>query len=42
MESLVRMAEEKYIKSSAVNTYVDALKKMYDEHCLDEFKRFDH
>ena len=39
MEVLVRIAEEKYVKSKICNTYAEAIQKLIEDHCLDKFKR---
>lgn len=36
------MAEEKYIKAGTSSLYHEAVSKLYSEHCLPEFAKYDH
>ena len=40
-ESLVRLAEEKYLKQGVCRTYWESVDKLYKEHCIEEFKKYD-
>lgn len=39
-ESLVRMAEEKYVKAGTVSLFHEAVSRLYSEHCLPEFEKY--
>ena len=42
MEVLVRLAEEKYVKSKVCGNYYESVKKIIEDHYLEKFKRSYH
>lgn len=40
-ESLVRLAEEKYLKTGICKSYWESIDKLYKEHCEEEFSKYD-
>lgn len=41
-ETVMRLAEEKFLKSGVVKSYNEAVAKILEDHFLPEFNKYDH